>query len=162
VYHAICATNRLPFQGGHVPQEISNTVVRSLVLDADRTTVWDAISSDDGLAGWLAESAAVDLRPGGAGVVRFAGGHERRLRVDDVEEGTSIAFRWAPSTMLEAETRVELRLEDAGDGATMITVSESGFPTADGRGAARLAAAAWAWDAVLVALAALVVLVAVA
>jgi uncharacterized protein YndB with AHSA1/START domain len=144
-----------------VPQEISNAIVRSLVLDADRETVWKAISSDDGLAGWLAESAAVDVRPGGAGVVRFAGGHERRLHIDDVEDGTSIAFRWAPSAMLEAETRVELRLEDAGDGATRITVSETGFPAADGRAAGRMAAAAWAWDAVLVALAALVVLVAV-
>lgn len=145
-----------------MPQEIQNAVVRSLVLEADRETVWKAISSDDGLAGWLAETATVDLRPGGEGVVRFAGGHERRLRVDGVEDGTSIAFRWAPAAMPDAETSVELRLEDAGDGSTRITVSETGFPMADGRGPGRLAAAAWAWDAVLVALAALLVLVAVA
>jgi uncharacterized protein YndB with AHSA1/START domain len=79
-----------------VPHDLENAVVRSLVLAADREAVWKAISSDDGLAGWLAESAAVDLRPGGEGVVRFAGGHERRLRVDGIEDGTSIAFRWAP------------------------------------------------------------------
>ena len=143
-------------------QEIRDVVVRSLVLDADRETVWQAISSDDGLAGWLAESATVDLRPGGSGVVRFAGGHERRLRVAEVEDGRSIAFDWSPASIPEAETRVELRLEDAGDGSTRITVSETGFPTADGQGAGRLAAAAWAWEAVLMALAALVVLVAVA
>jgi uncharacterized protein YndB with AHSA1/START domain len=145
-----------------VSQETRNAVVRSLVLDADRETVWQAISSDDGLAGWLAESATVDLRPGGHGVVRFAGGHERTLRVAEVEDGTSIAFDWSPASAPEAETRVELRLEDAEDGSTRITVSETGFPTADGRGAGRLAAAAWAWEAVLMALAALVVLVAVA
>lgn len=144
-----------------MPQEIQNAVVRSLVLEADRETVWKAISSDDGLAGWLAETATVDLRPGGEGVVRFAGGHERRLRVDGVEDGTSIAFRWAPAATPDAETSVELRLEDAGDGSTRITVSETGFPSADGRGPGRMAAAAWAWDAVLVALAALLVLVAV-
>jgi uncharacterized protein YndB with AHSA1/START domain len=145
-----------------VSQEIQNAIVRSLVLDADRETVWNAISSDEGLAGWLAESATVDLRPGGEGVVRFAGGLERHLRVDGVEHGNAIAFRWAPAAMPEAETSVELRLEDAGDGTTRITVSETGFPTADGRGAGRLAAAAWAWEAVLVTLAALFVLVAVA
>jgi uncharacterized protein YndB with AHSA1/START domain len=150
----------IAIQGGHVPQEIQNAVVRSLVLEADRETVWKAISSDDGLAGWLAETATVDLRPGGAGVVRFAGGHERRLQVDDVEDGTSIAFRWAPAATPDAETSVELRLEDAGDGSTRITVSETGFPTADGRAAGRMAAAAWAWEAVLVTLAALLVLVA--
>jgi uncharacterized protein YndB with AHSA1/START domain len=147
--------------GGHVPQELENAVVRSLVLDADRETVWKAISSDDGLAGWLAETAAVDLRPGGEGVVGFAGGHQRRVRVERVEDGSSIAFRWAPAATPAAETRVELRLEDAADGSTRITVSETGFPSADGRGAGRMAAAAWAWEAVLVTLAALLALVAV-
>lgn len=143
-----------------MPQELENAVVRSLVLAADRETVWQAISSDDGLAGWLAETATVDLRPGGDGVVGFAGGHQRRLRVEGVEDGTSIAFRWAPAAMPDAETRVELRLEDAADGSTRIIVSETGFPTADGRGAGRMAAAAWAWEAVLVTLSALLVLVA--
>jgi uncharacterized protein YndB with AHSA1/START domain len=145
-----------------VSQETRNAVVRSLVLDADREAVWRAISSEDGLAGWLAESATLDARPGGHGVVRFAGGHERLLRVAEVEDGTSISFDWSPASMPEAETRVELRLEDAEDGSTRITVRESGFPTADGRGAGRLAAAGWAWETVLMALAALVVLVAVA
>lgn len=143
-------------------QEIRNAVVRSLVLDADRETVWQAISSEDGLAGWLAESATLDARPGGSGVVRFAGGHERRLRVTEIEDGTSIAFDWSPASMPDSETRVELRLEDAAGGSTRITVSETGFPAAGGHAAGRLAAAAWAWEAVLMALAALVVLVAVA
>jgi uncharacterized protein YndB with AHSA1/START domain len=147
--------------GGQVSQQLENAVVRSLVLDADRDTVWQAISSDDGLAGWLAESATIDMRPGGQGVVRFAGGHERRVRVAEVEDGRSIAFDWSPAALPEAETRVELRLEDAEDGSTRITVSETGFPTADGRGAGRMTAAAWAWEAVLVTLAALLVLVAV-
>jgi hypothetical protein len=80
--------------------------------------------------------------------------------VDGIEDGTSIAFRWAPAAEPAAETSVELRLEDAGDGSTRITVSERGFPSGDGRGAGRMAAAAWAWEAVLVTLAALLVLVA--
>ncbi len=138
------------------------TIVRSVVLAADREAVWRAISSDDGLAGWLAESATVDVRPGGEGTVRFAGGHERRVRVDEVELGESIAFRWAPGTMPDAETRVELRLEDAEDGATRVTVVETGFAAAGPRARGRAAAAAWAWEAALMALAALFVLVAVA
>jgi uncharacterized protein YndB with AHSA1/START domain len=145
-----------------VSQELQNSVVRSLVLDADRATVWRAISSDEGLAGWLAESATIDIRPGGRGVVRFAGGHERRVRIAEVEDGRAITFDWSPAALPDAETRVELRLEDAADGSTRITVSETGFPTGDGRGSGRRAAAAWAWEAVLMALAALVVLVAVA
>ena len=78
------------------------------------------------------------------------------------ELGESIAFRWAPGTMPDAETRVELRLEDEEDGATRITVVETGYAAAGPRARGRAAAAAWAWEAALVALAALFVLVAVA
>jgi uncharacterized protein YndB with AHSA1/START domain len=137
-----------------------NSIVRSVVLAADRETVWRAISSDDGLAGWLAETATVDLRPGGEGVVGFAGGHRRTLRVDRVESGETIAFRWSPDALPDAETCVELRLEDAEDGSTRITVVESGFAEVAAR-AGRMAVSAWAWEAALAALVALLVLVAV-
>jgi uncharacterized protein YndB with AHSA1/START domain len=147
-------------EGSTVSQETMNSIVRSVVLDADRDTVWRAISSDDGLAGWLAETASVDLRPGGEGVVGFAGGHLRRVLVDALESGESLAFRWSPAASPAAETRVELRLEDAGDGATRITVVESGFAAATAR-AGRMAVSAWAWEAALAALVALLVLVAV-
>ena len=146
-----------------MPQEIRNAVVRSLVLEADREAVWRAISSDDGLAGWLAESATVDVRPGGEGVVRFAGGHERRLRVAEVEDGSVDRVPLgAGARCPDAETRVELRLEDA---ETARRGSPSARRASRGRRTRRraaLAAAAWAWEAVLMALAALVVLVAVA
>jgi uncharacterized protein YndB with AHSA1/START domain len=145
-----------------VSQETADAVVRSVVLDADRDAVWQAISSDDGLAGWLAESARVDVRPGGEGSIRFAGGHDRRVRVDAVELGRSISFRWAPDAMPEAETRVELRLEDAGDGGTRITVSETGFARAVAQASGRVAVSAWAWEAALVALAAVFALLLVA
>jgi uncharacterized protein YndB with AHSA1/START domain len=148
-------------KGAAVPFDTSETIVRSTVLGADRETVWRAISSDDGLSGWLAERAELDLRPGGDGVVVLPGGHERRLRVETVAEDESLVFTWAPAGDPDAETRVELRLEDAGENATRITVVESGFEAAGPQAGARAAAAAWAWDAVLVALAALVLLVAV-
>jgi uncharacterized protein YndB with AHSA1/START domain len=137
----------------------ANEIVRSVVLEADRDAVWRAISSDDGLAGWLAETASVDLRPGGIGVVGFAGGHARRLRVDAVELREAISFRWSPEAAPEDETRVELRLEDAGDGATRLTVVESGFAAAGPQARGRAAATAWAWEAALALLAVLVVLV---
>jgi uncharacterized protein YndB with AHSA1/START domain len=145
-----------------VSHPVADAVVRSIVLDADREAVWRAISSDDGLAGWLAESARVDVRPGGEGSIRFAGGHDRHVRVDEVELGRSFSFRWAPDSLPEAETRVELRLEDADNGRTRITVSESGFARAVAQASGRVAVSAWAWEAALVALAALFALILVA
>lgn len=141
---------------------VEDSVVRSIVLAADRETVWRAISSDDGLAGWLAETAKVDVRPGGSGTVGFAGGHVRRLRVETVETGATFSFRWSPEAAPEDETRVELRLEDADDGSTRITVVEQGFAALSARASGRVAVAAWAWEAALAALVTLLVLVAVA
>ena len=143
-------------------QELQNAVVRSLVLEADRETVWRAISSDEGLAGWLAESATIDVRPGGRGVVRFAGGHERRAAHRRGRARALDHVRLVPALRSRRSRRV------SSCGSRTLQTARRGSPSArrasraaDGRGAGRLAAAAWAWEAVLMALAALVVLVAV-
>jgi uncharacterized protein YndB with AHSA1/START domain len=144
-----------------VPFDLTETIFRSAVLDADRETVWRAISSDDGLSGWLAERAELDLRPGGDGVLVLPGGHERRLRVESVAPDESLVFTWAPAGDPGSETRVELRLEDAGERGTRITVVETGFEQAGPHARGRAAAAAWAWETVLAVLATLVLLIAV-
>ena len=81
-----------------------------------------------GSPGWLAESATVDVRPGGEGRRPLrrrarAPGARRRGRareLDRVPLGAGLRCR-------DAETRVELRLEDAGDGTTRITVGRDGL-----------------------------------
>ena len=56
--------------------------------------VWAALTTAEGLAAWFGDEAAIDLRPGGAGWMRWAGGYTVEMRVERVEEPTVFGFTW--------------------------------------------------------------------
>ena len=133
-----------------MPQEIQNAVVRSLVLDADREAVWKAISSDDGLAGWLAESAT--RRP----AARRAGRRPLRRRARAPPARRRGRGRHVDRVRLVACSRAGCARRASSSGSRMPGTARRGSPSAR-RGSrrptdaapGRLAAAAWAWEAVL-------------
>ena len=91
--------------------------------------VWKALTTAEGLAGWFGNEAAIDLRPGGAARVAWAGGQSVDLRVERVEEPTAFGFTWHIDGLPEEDQRrtyVEFTLEPVGAG-TRLTVVESGF-----------------------------------
>jgi uncharacterized protein YndB with AHSA1/START domain len=97
-------------------------VRRETVLDAPRDEVWARIASPEGLASWLADEVELDaVEPGASGTV-VEDGVERRVTIDEVEDGRRVALSWCadggdPSV-------VELTLDDAGDDATRLVVVE--------------------------------------
>ena len=91
--------------------------------------VWKALTTAEGLAGWFGNEAVIDLRPGGAARVAWAGGQSADLRVERVEEPTVFGFTWHIDGLPEEDPRrtyVEFTLEPVGAG-TRLTVVESGF-----------------------------------
>ncbi|GAA1294923.1 SRPBCC family protein [Pseudonocardia aurantiaca] len=91
--------------------------------------VWKALTTAEGLAGWFGNEAVIDLRPGGAARVAWAGGQSVDLRVERVEEPTVFGFTWHIYGLPEEDPRrtyVEFTLEPVGVG-TRLTVVESGF-----------------------------------
>jgi uncharacterized protein YndB with AHSA1/START domain len=91
--------------------------------------VWAALTTAEGLAAWFGDQAAIDLRPGGAASMSWAGGHTADMRVERVEEPVVFAFTWPIFGLPEHDPRrtyVEFTLEPAGAG-TRLTVTESGF-----------------------------------
>ncbi|WP_367128102.1 SRPBCC domain-containing protein [Saccharothrix sp. HUAS TT1] len=91
--------------------------------------VWAALTTAEGLGGWLGDDATIDLRPGGVAEVRWTGGPSVRLRVERVEEPTVFAYTWHIAGLPEDDPRrtyVEFTLEPVGTG-TRLTVSETGF-----------------------------------
>jgi uncharacterized protein YndB with AHSA1/START domain len=91
--------------------------------------VWKALTTAEGLAGWFGNEAAIDLRPGGAARVAWAGGQSVDLRVERVEEPTVFGFTWHIYGLPEEDPRrtyVEFTLEPVGAG-TRLTVVETGF-----------------------------------
>ncbi|MFD1151359.1 SRPBCC domain-containing protein [Saccharothrix hoggarensis] len=91
--------------------------------------VWTALTTAEGLGAWFGDEATIDLRPGGAAQLRWAGGETADLRVERVEEPTAFGFSWRIHGLPEDDPRrtyVEFTLEPVGSG-TRLTVVESGF-----------------------------------
>jgi len=91
---------------------MTDRIERELWLPATPGTVWEAITSD----GWLADRVRIDLWPGGD--AHFdSDGRVRTGWVEDVSVPERLAFWWAVDD--EPATRVELKIEERGDGTRL-------------------------------------------
>jgi uncharacterized protein YndB with AHSA1/START domain len=112
---------------------VRDQIERETVIDAPVERVWQLITEAQHVGRWFGDAGAeIDLRPGGAMVLRWADGTSRG-RVVAVEPRTRFAYRWAPFTDPGGEepvegnsTLVEFTLHPEGD-ATRLRVVESGF-----------------------------------
>ena len=108
------------------PDRIERTVERA----HPPATVWAALTTAEGLAGWFGNEAAIDLRPGGAAWMRWTGeGFTANMRVERVEEPRVFGFTWHIYGLPDDDPRrtyVEFTLEPVAAG-TRLTVVESGF-----------------------------------
>jgi uncharacterized protein YndB with AHSA1/START domain len=120
------------------PEATTESVVRTVVLEAPPEQVWEAVTEPALLSEWLAPEVELEPHEGGTVVCRLEDGEERRGEVELVEEAERLAFSWRREGL--APSRVELVLDAVADG-TRLTVIETGLlPT----GAPTLLAGAWA------------------
>jgi uncharacterized protein YndB with AHSA1/START domain len=113
---------------------VPDQIERETVINAPVERVWELITDAEHLGRWFGDAGAeIDLRPGGAMVLRWEGHGTSRARVVAVEPRTRFSYRWAPFTDPGGEepvegnsTLVEFTLEPEGDG-TRLRVVESGF-----------------------------------
>ena len=104
-------------------------IERTMTLARPPSEVWPALTTAEGLSAWFGERATIDLRPGGAASMTFAGGMSVEMRVERVEEPSVFAYTWRLLNLPEDDPRrtyVEFTLEPAGDG-TLLRVTETGF-----------------------------------
>ena len=104
-------------------------IERTVDLARPPHEVWPALTTAEGLSAWFGEKATIDLRPGGAATMTFAGGLTVDMRVERVEEPEVFAYTWRLPDLPEDDPRrtyVEFTLQPAG-GGTRLRVVESGF-----------------------------------
>src|SRR3984957_13934048 len=104
-------------------------IERTVTLHRTPGEVWKALTTAEGLGAWFGERATIDLRPGGAATMTFAGGMTVDMRVERVEEPTVFGYTWRLPDLPEDDPRrtyVEFTLEPDGDG-TLLSVVETGF-----------------------------------
>ena len=112
---------------------VPDRIERETVINAPVERVWELITEAEHLGRWFGDAGAeIDLRPGGAMVLRWADATSCG-RVVAVEPRTRFAYRWAPFTDPGGEepvegnsTVVEFTLQPEGD-ATRLRVVETGF-----------------------------------
>jgi uncharacterized protein YndB with AHSA1/START domain len=104
-------------------------IERTVRLARPPSEVWPALTTSEGLSAWFGEHATIDLRPGGAASMTFAGGMTVEMRVERVEEPSVFAYTWRLPDLPDDDPRrtyVEFTLESDGSG-TVLRVTESGF-----------------------------------
>ncbi len=114
---------------------MEDSIVREIVVGAPRQRVWEVLTQAEYVGSWFgADTAEIDLRPGGSFVMIWAEHGTGLARVERVEEPTLFSFRWALEPGVEPkpgeETLVEFTLAAQGD-TTLLTVVESGFSKLD-------------------------------
>jgi uncharacterized protein YndB with AHSA1/START domain len=105
-------------------------IERTVEIAHPQRTVWDALTTPEGLAAWFGNAAAIDLRPGGAASMSWTDGPSVDMRVERVEEPAVFGYTWQIYGLPKEDPRrtyVEFTLEPVGANATRLTVVESGF-----------------------------------
>lgn len=104
-------------------------IERTVRLARPPHEVWPALTTAEGLSAWFGERATIDLRPGGAASMTFAGGMTVEMRVERIEEPSLFAYTWRLPDLPDDDPRrtyVEFTLEPDGAG-TVLRVTETGF-----------------------------------
>jgi uncharacterized protein YndB with AHSA1/START domain len=102
---------------------------RDVHLPAGTDAVWTAITDPDRLADWFGASVEWDLRPGGRAVWHEPD-RDREGRVEGVEPGKHLRFRWWPADNRSEESEVVYELRPDDDG-THLTVTEQRVAASD-------------------------------
>ncbi|HKG92304.1 MAG TPA: SRPBCC family protein [Gemmatimonadaceae bacterium] len=112
-------------------------IEREIDVDAPVERVWDVLTRAEHIGSWFGDAGAeVELRPGGAMVIRWAEHGSYRAVVERVERPRLFAWRWTHATDTDPRpgnsTLVEFVLDPNESGGTRLRVVESGFQSLEG------------------------------
>jgi uncharacterized protein YndB with AHSA1/START domain len=110
-------------------------IERDIVIDAPIDRVWAVLTEAEHMRQWLADDGAeVDARPGGAITLGWKKFGTFNARVEKMQPPKFFSYRWARDADTDPgpgkATLVEFTLTEQ-DGATRLTVRESGFAALD-------------------------------
>ena len=110
---------------------MTDTIERTLDLDASPADVWRALTDPTELSGWFGDSAQFELKVGSDGWFGWEKHGRFSMRVEEFEPPTRFAWRWShePDAPLDdgTSTLVEWTIVPRGDSGTTLKLRESGF-----------------------------------
>ena len=110
---------------------VEDRIEREVVVAAPPGRVWEIITQAEHVGKWFGDSAEIDLRPGGAIVLRWDKHGTAYGMIEKVDEPHYFSYRWNPGIMdekltNESSTLVEFTLTPQGE-QTRVRVVETGF-----------------------------------
>jgi uncharacterized protein YndB with AHSA1/START domain len=100
---------------------MADVVERCVEVAAPAADVWEAVTDPESLSEWLGVDVQMDVTPGGA--ARFVGPDGRRLGVvEEVVPERRLVFSWWPSPGFGRTSRVEIDLDERGEGTEVRVV----------------------------------------
>ncbi len=124
-----------------------DSVQREVSLDLDPEEVWELVGDADGLGTWLADEVDLDVVPDAEGTAR-EGDVVREVRVERVEPGRELAFRWWPRGDEGLGSSVVITVAPS-DGGTLLRVVETRMSAATPRalaGTGRVSGLSVQWE----------------
>jgi uncharacterized protein YndB with AHSA1/START domain len=117
---------------------VQDSIERETTIAAPVERVWALLTKAEHIGRWFADAGAeIDLRPGGALILRWAEHGTIQARVEIVEPHHRFAYRWltrnepnGAEPVTGNSTLVEFTLSPEGD-RTRLRVHESGFASLD-------------------------------
>jgi uncharacterized protein YndB with AHSA1/START domain len=110
---------------------MQDSIERMTHIQIDIETVWEALTTAEGIRRWFGDEAEIDLRPGGE--ARFGWteyGASSHAIVVEVDRPTRFSYRWTAGDADRADdgpsTLVEFTMTER-DGGTDVSLRESGF-----------------------------------
>lgn len=94
------------------------TITRDIELDLAEDDLWGLVGNGAAWADWMTDTSDVEVVPGGSGEV-VDDGVRREVRIDDVEPGHRVAYRWWPSGEPDAVSTVELVVVPRPNGSAL-------------------------------------------
>ena len=142
-----------------VETQIPPEAIIRVEIEATPDDVWQALTTDDGLAGWIGDGSTIGDNVGDEiDVHDVVTGQRKRGVLDEVSCGHRLGYTWWPETEPTRATRVAISLEPTPIG-TRVTVTESRpllAPIGSTAGGARAMATCgtdWAWRTALLTIA---------
>ncbi|MEV0947299.1 SRPBCC family protein [Rhodococcus sp. NPDC049939] len=114
--------------------DAASSITRTVVVNAPRSAVWEAITDPDKISQWFGQRTSLDLRVGGKVAFTWDEYGTARAVITEVDEPNVFGFRWAADTDVDPaignSTLVRFTLSEHASG-TELTVVETGFDTLD-------------------------------
>lgn len=111
------------------------SVRRSIRIAADQAKVWATITQPDLISQWFGRADFDGTAEGAVGTLTWDGRGSLPVRIEAIDEPHSISYRWnnddasglIPDALDEPTSTVFIFTLEPVDGATLLTVVETGF-----------------------------------